>query len=179
MGVPPPLGSRAVEPGAGDSDAGPQDLLHLAAVVLLDGERKYTPIEVCERAGVDHATADSLWRAMGFPDVPDDEVAFTDRDVTALTAAVALQAGGTVDSLGVRQQTRVMSQALATIVAAHLEIAAGQERDPERLGAFVTDVLPALDDLLIYLYRRHLLAAVERSVLLEHDDADHVLRIRR
>jgi adenylate cyclase len=163
-----------VEPDRQDR-VDPQDLLHLAAVALLDGERKYTPIDVCERAGVDHATADSLWRAMGFPDVPDDQVAFTDRDVAALKAAVALPATGTLDAVGVRQQARVMSQAVATIAAAHLEFADGQDRDPERLSAFVIEVLPTLDDLLVYLYRRHLLAAVERSVLLERDHADRPL----
>jgi adenylate cyclase len=65
-----------------------------------------------------------------------------------------------------------MSQALATIAAAHLEITDPQERDAERLGAFVAEVLPSLDDLLVYLYRRHLLAEVERTLLLDRDEVD-------
>jgi len=154
-----------VERGEGASD-GHQALLDLATQVLLDGERRYTAIEVCEQAGVDHATADTYWRAMGFPDVPDDEVAFTERDVTALRAAARLTATGFADDAVLRGQTRVMSQAVATIAAAQLEITDG----PDALGGlaeFVTTVLPQLDDLLVYLYRRHLLAAVEQAILLD------------
>ncbi|MET0160507.1 MAG: adenylate/guanylate cyclase domain-containing protein, partial [Acidimicrobiales bacterium] len=42
------------------------------------------------------------------------------------------------------------------------------------LGAFVADVLPNLDDLLVYLYRRHLLAALEGSLLLDRDDPEQL-----
>jgi len=157
------------------SEAERQALLDLAAITLLDGERRYNALEVCALADCDHDTADGLWRAMGFPDMPDDEIAFTDRDVAALKAALALQAEGVLDEHTVRAQTRVMSQALATIAAAHLEITEPAQRDVERFGGFVTDVLPALDDLLVYLYRRHLLAAVENAVLLDREDPEHLL----
>ncbi len=153
------------------SDAQRHALLDLAAVALLDGEQRYTAVDVCEQAAVDRATADSLWRAMGFPDVTDDEVAFTDRDVAALRAAVDLQRSDLLDADTVRGQTRVMSQALATIASAHLEITEPEERHAELVADFVTGVLPALDDLLVYLYRRHLLAAVERAVLQPRDDS--------
>ena len=63
--------------GTNTSDAERQALLDLAARALLDGDRRYTADEVCARTGCDRATADLLWRAMGFPDVPDGEVAFT------------------------------------------------------------------------------------------------------
>jgi adenylate cyclase len=42
---------------------------------------------LCERAGVDHAIADPLWRALGFPDVPPGEPAYTEEDVRALRIA--------------------------------------------------------------------------------------------
>ena len=111
---------------------------------------------------------------MDFPDVPDDEVAFTDRDIATLRAALDLQASGLLDETTVRGQTRVMSQALATIAAAQLEITEPGERNVDRLGAFVADVLPNLDDLLVYLYRRHLLAALEGSLLLDRDDPEQL-----
>ena len=158
--------------GEGSSEAERQALLELAAVALLDGERRFTALDVCEAAGVDHDTADSLWRAMGFPNVPDDEVAFAQRDIDALKAALALRDSGIVDAAAVRSQTRVMSQALATIAAAHLEITEPEERDVDRLKDFVGEALPALDDLLVYLYRRHLLAEVERTVLVDREDVD-------
>ena len=57
---------------------------------LLGGERRYTRAQVAELAGVDTDLASTLWRALGFADVSEDEVAFTDRDVEALrTVAIA------------------------------------------------------------------------------------------
>lgn len=51
------------------------------------GARRLTWPEVCEGAGVEHAVADLLWRALGFPDVPPDERAYTDDDLRALQIA--------------------------------------------------------------------------------------------
>jgi adenylate cyclase len=51
------------------------------------GERHLTWPELCRRAGVEHDVADRLWRALGFPDVPPDEPAYTDDDVRALEIA--------------------------------------------------------------------------------------------
>lgn len=51
------------------------------------GARRLTWPEVCEGAGVEHAVADLLWRALGFPDVPSDERAYTDDDLRALQIA--------------------------------------------------------------------------------------------
>lgn len=163
-------------PGSSDGDDR-QALLDLAADALLDGPRRYTSLEMSALAGCDHAAAEDLWRAMGFPDVPDDLVAFTDRDLAALKAALALQQADGLDGATVRSQTRVMSQALATIAAAHTELTEPDERGVERMGRFVTEVLPALDDLLVYLYRRHLLAAVEQAVLVGRDEEDPVLAV--
>ena len=156
-------------------EVGRQSLLDLAATALLDGVPRYTSLEVCALADCDQETAEGLWRAMGFPDMPDNEVAFTDQDVAALRSALALQADGVLDEQTVRAQTRVMSQALATIAAAHLEITAPTRHDLAGFEGFVTDILPALDELLVYLYRRHLLAAVENALLVDREDPDHLL----
>ncbi len=58
---------------------------YLALLVLdrevLPGERRYTLAELAERGKTDVATARAIWRAIGFPDIPDDLPAFTDADV--------------------------------------------------------------------------------------------------
>lgn len=51
---------------------------------VIPGARKYTQQEVAARAGTDVDTARAVWRAIGFPDLPDELPAFTDADVTAL-----------------------------------------------------------------------------------------------
>jgi adenylate cyclase len=51
------------------------------------GERHLVWPDVCRRAGVEHELADRLWRALGFPDVPEDEPDYTEEDVRALRIA--------------------------------------------------------------------------------------------
>jgi adenylate cyclase len=63
------------------------DVERLAEALTRLGERKFTWPELCERAGVEHAIADPLWRALGFPDMPPDVTAYTDEDVRALQIA--------------------------------------------------------------------------------------------
>jgi adenylate cyclase len=51
------------------------------------GPKELTWPEVCARAGISHEVADPLWRALGFPDVPPDQRAYTRDDVRALRIA--------------------------------------------------------------------------------------------
>src|SRR5205807_5839763 len=77
---------RAVRRAMSDA-GGSGDPARLAEALARLGERKLTWPELCERAGVEHAIADPLWRALGFPDVPSDQSAYTDEDVRALRLA--------------------------------------------------------------------------------------------
>jgi hypothetical protein len=45
------------------------------------------PTEVCEVAGVDREVGDRLWRGLGFPDVPEGILAYTEEDARALGLA--------------------------------------------------------------------------------------------
>jgi adenylate cyclase len=67
--------------------ASPDDAAAAAERFVRLGKRYLTWPELCNRAGVDHDVADRLWRALGFPDVPPDEPAYTDDDVRALGLA--------------------------------------------------------------------------------------------
>jgi adenylate cyclase len=51
------------------------------------GPKELTWPEVCGLAGISHDVADPLWRALGFPDIPPDEPAYTRDDVRALQIA--------------------------------------------------------------------------------------------
>jgi adenylate cyclase len=144
---------------------GVEDLLAGIEVRLLGAGARYTPMEVWAQADVPEELARNLWLAMGFPHVPDDEAVFTDTDLAALQQADRLLAVGAFDPGVLRQQTRIMSQAVSTIATAHAEaLADSRERDVLLAEGSPDDPLRILTDLLGYLYRRHLLAAVERLV---------------
>jgi adenylate cyclase len=164
---------------AAAANLGPDALVELVTRhLIVPGARRYTPAEVWEAVGATEQEASALWRAMGFPLVPDDERAFTDADVEALGVALGLFERAGMGRAVVLQQARTMSQAAARIAAAHqdviADVALGAADDP--MGAAVDavalarDALPALDHLLVYMYRRHLLAAAEQRMRLRSDE---------
>lgn len=146
--------------------------LLIARHLTFPGERRYTPSDVYEKIGVDGDTARSLWKAMGFALVPEDQPAFTDADVEALTVAVRLFERAGMDRSVVLQQARSMSQAVARIASSHQDVIAEIADDPDLVRAaaesiaLAEEALPALDRLLVYMYRRHLSAAIEQRMLM-------------
>jgi adenylate cyclase len=143
----------------------------IASRLALPGPRRYTAGEVSELAGVAREEADRLWLAMGFPLVSDDDRVFTDADVEALITARDLFTRAGIDAALALQLTRTMSRAVALIASALQDVMAPLtlSDDPahtvRRAVSLVEESLPALDRLLVYLFRRHLSAAAERTVL--------------
>jgi adenylate cyclase len=82
---------------------------------LLGGSRRYTRQQVTERSGVPLDRAQRLWRALGFPDVDDDNVAFTDLDVQALQTVQGLVELGVIDEDTQLATTRAMGQTLSRL----------------------------------------------------------------
>jgi adenylate cyclase len=99
--------------GRADAPDQPDDVERLVRL----GPRELTWPEVCARAGVSHEVADVLWRALGFPDVPPDERAYTEDDVRALGIA----AEG-IDSLDLEQRDAAVEAIVreARMVSVHL-----------------------------------------------------------
>jgi adenylate cyclase len=88
---------------------------------VLPGAHRYTLTEVAARAGTDPETARSVWRALGFPALPDDLAAFTDQDVEALRGFVAQLGAPWFADWNLERAlptTRVLSSALARVADA-------------------------------------------------------------
>jgi adenylate cyclase len=88
---------------------------------------------VCELAGADRDVADRLWRALGFPDVPEGELAFTEQDARALGLATE-----GLGQLRGEERERALEFLLheARIISANLANLA--ETQVEAIGAFTT-----------------------------------------
>lgn len=146
--------------------------LLIARHLTFPGARRYTPREVYAKAGVDEETARALWRAMGFALVPEDERAFTDADLEAVEIATRLFDRAGMDRSVVLQQARSMGQAVARIASSHQDVIAEIADDPDIVRAaadaiaLAEEALPMLDRLLVYMYRRHLSAALEQQMLM-------------
>lgn len=150
---------------------------------VLGAPRSLTREEVAQAAGMALEDARQYWRAMGFADVG-DAVAFTDEDLAALKAIQRLVNTGVLDqseaievvrSLG--QNTSRMAEwqtgTIARLLARQGEIpdeAAMQHEHVAKVAELITALLPSLEDMLVYAWRRQLAAAIQRSVDTAEDD---------
>ena len=141
---------------------------------LLGGDRKYTRLEVAKRAGVSVEHARTLWRALGFADVGDDRVAFTDQDVEALRAVDGLVQRGIVDAETQLAMTRAMGQSLARLAEWHVSAITGaladrQTIEPDDAAEAAHELVPVVERLIGYVWRRHLAATAGRALALSSD----------
>jgi adenylate cyclase len=134
---------------------------------LLGGVRRYTRAEVAQRAGVDTELARTLWRALGFADVDDDNVAFTDRDVEALRTVRELVRSGVIDDEAQIAVTRAMGQSLSRLAEWQVDTIVGAFASPAPLppddaAAMARELVPVMERLIGYVWRRHLAATAGR-----------------
>ncbi|MCU1653802.1 MAG: cya [Pseudonocardia sp.] len=154
------------------SDASPGELS--AEQLLLGGEPRYTRVECAERAGVSLERATALWQSLGFATPADDEIVFTDADVDALRTVTGLRNSG-VGDVGVDLSlTRAMGQSMARLTEWQVGMlrqlvvadadAADREVTAESGLAAAAAVIPGVERLQRYVWRRHLLAASNRMM---------------
>ena len=136
---------------------------------LLGGERRFTRVEVAEQAGVPVEQARILWRALGFADVGDDNVAFTEQDVQALRAVQGLVEHGVIDASTQLAMTRAMGQSLARLADWHVSAitsALGTDQAPaaDEAAEVAHELVPVVEGLIGYIWRRHLAATAARAL---------------
>ena len=171
------------------------DLLVIDRLLLPTSQRS-TPEEVISETGIPQELAERLWRALGFPEVGPDNPAFTDQDIEALRTIQGLNEIGLTSPETSIQVTRVLGSSMARLADAFMSatdraeglvdypLALGCESDP-RLDeamrvAFASEVvLPSVERLLVYAWRRHIQAAARRraTMLRDHTDANPILPV--
>lgn len=169
---------------ATDVELAPEDEVSPAEMItrgLLAGEGRYTRLEVAELAGVDLEEARRLWRALGFPEVGDEQRVFTSADVGALADASGLLGADILDRDGLVELARPLGNLMSRLAAAQTtfisevlgaRMAAGHEVEdphlPDELAAqaLITtrELLPVLERTTVYTWRRHLAAEVGRAL---------------
>ncbi|MEU3625798.1 adenylate/guanylate cyclase domain-containing protein [Amycolatopsis coloradensis] len=147
--------------------------------ILLGGRRKYTRLEVAEKAGVPEERSRRLWRALGFATVDDDEVVFTDADIDAIRTADQLMNSGLIDP-GIEQAvTRVLGQHLSrlaewqvhmlwTMITENKDIGTSERQ----IARLVDRLLPELEKVQNFVWRRHLAAYAGRAFASPDEDLE-------
>lgn len=126
--------------------------------LLLGGPPTLTRVEVAERAGVPLELAQELWRLLGFPNAADDDVAFTDADVDALRHARELMELGILGPDSQSALVRTWGRSFARLAEWQASLLA--DVDPSDETAL--EVLPRVESLQSYAWRRHLASASAR-----------------
>ena len=152
------------DPGLAGAQETVEELLLGAAPHLTRGQ-------VADRAGVPLEVAEQLWRLLGFARAADDDVAFTDADVEALRLTHDLMELGILspDSQAALVRTWGRSYArLAEWQTTLLADVATEGDDPgRRLTELAGSVLPRVESLQSYIWRRHLASATGRALAVE------------
>jgi adenylate cyclase len=152
--------------GGGTDGEQPLDVVALDRE-LLGGDRRYNRQEIAEQAGVPVEQAEQLWRALGFPAPGPDEKAFTDRDAEALCRVRKLTEDGWLDEDTALAMTRAVGQSMSRLAEWQISTLTSSDVDsagPEWAVARAANLVPEVEELMTYVWRRHLAAVGARSL---------------
>jgi adenylate cyclase len=149
---------------------------------ILGEDVTYNAAEVVESTGASIEQTRRLWRALGFPD-RGTERAFTRADAEAVSTLLRLVAEGAIDFDMAVNLTRALGQTMArladwevaTLLQRVQEVEAGDDATGSRAATalrMVETLNRPFEDLMVYVWRRHLAAAVGRVEALGATDDD-------
>lgn len=157
-----------------DDEPKPSDLAGVLAMIegnLLGGPPSLTRVQVVERAGVPMKVGEQLWRLLGFPNQSDDAVAFTEADVTALQMTQDLMRLGILGPDSQSALVRTWGRSFARLAeweAGLLADVAVAAPDPQvGLAEMADSVIPLVESLQTYIWRRHLASAASRLLTVD------------
>ncbi len=147
------------------------DALEAIEEFLLGEIPSLTQSQVAERAGVSVELAQELWRLLGFPVQTGEAVAFTHADVDALERTQALMHLGILSPDSQAALVRTWGRSFARLAeweATLLGDVALAGPDPHaRLSELAAEVIPRVDALQSYIWRRHLAGAASRILAVQ------------
>jgi adenylate cyclase len=156
---------------------------------ILGEPRVFNAAELAAETGVDLEQARRLWRALGFPE-HGAATAFTRSDAQALSTLVGLVDSGLIDFDLAVHLTRAVGQTMArlsewevsALLTRVLELAneqSGNGEDQLAIGLrMIEEFSEPFEALLLYVWRRHLAAAVARQEALGAREEDlHTTRV--
>ncbi|WP_431711401.1 adenylate/guanylate cyclase domain-containing protein [Glutamicibacter uratoxydans] len=141
---------------------------------LIGGKREFRRREVAAEAGISILSARKLWRAVGFPELGDDEVFFTSRDTEALRTMVGLVREGKLTeetaislmrSVGQMADRMVVWQVEALIEDMVTNQAMSDRQARRELINILPQIIEPIEELLLYSWRRQMNSAIHRLSL--------------
>jgi adenylate cyclase len=152
-------------------------LIDLLEAYLLGEEPSLTGSQLAEDVGIPFERARDRWRSLGFTEVGADIPAFTHADLEALRLTQRLSDLGFVDADDESALIRTMGRSFARLAEWQMGLLARMidvdEMDVDELREVMDEVVPAVETLQDYVWRRHTLAVAARLLLAaDRDDPD-------
>jgi adenylate cyclase len=148
--------------------------------LLLGGELRYTRLDAVRLAGVTSTFSERLWRAFGYPHLPDDAMAFTEGDIAALCRVRRLIEDDVLDEDGVMRMVRAVGQTMSRLAEWQVDLLTARlvsETADVPSSAAVEMILEVaekhisdFEPLIVHAWRRQLAAAGTRAVAAAQDD---------
>lgn len=173
--------------------AGASVLIDAVDRLILGGRPRYTSEDLLARTDVPESVARAMWRAMGFPNAHGARI-FTDADLQALDTVAGLLDRGLFDESVAITVARALGQTTARLADWQVEalgralvdrgeispddLAVGprdERSDREALRVVLARaeaLLPAMQELLVHVWRRHVAAVMERRLAQAEDSAE-------
>lgn len=161
-----------VEEIEGAEAEGNLDLLAIDTL-LVPRLPRFTPPEASKLSGLPLGQLHRMWRAMGFPDVPDEEAFFSDIDVEGFRIVQDLLVLNAASIDPAVQLMRVMGSAMSRVAEAEVTASAelvgvaDRMQTAELFVGTADSTIPGIGRLLEYVWRRHLEIASHRVILRE------------
>lgn len=160
--------SLSEPPGSSPDDSSGSSVSRRFEQVLLGSKPQYRKAEVAEAAGVELDRAELLWQAMGFAHVDDDDAVFTDADITALRELVQLVSAQVITTEVETAVARSFAQTLSRLaewqVGIFKAVLGDQFAETDTTAEFAESVMPVIEHLQGYVWRRHLAATAGREL---------------
>jgi adenylate cyclase len=142
--------------------------------LLLGGELRYTRVDAVRLSGVSRDFTGRVWRAFGYPSMPDDAVAYTEGDVAALCRLRRLMEEGVLDEDGVIRLIRAFGQTMTRLAEWQVNlmremVAPDPNEVPsaEAVGTIMEIAdkhIGEFEPLVVHAWRRQLAAAGTRAI---------------
>ncbi|GAA1745514.1 adenylate/guanylate cyclase domain-containing protein [Aeromicrobium alkaliterrae] len=161
--------AREFDPAVDAHAFDPAILIEVAGSYLLGGDGPgLTRHQVAEQADVPLEQAQELWRALGFAETGDDQAAFTEADVEALRRVQELIGLDFLDASMLPSLVRTMGSTFSRMAdwQTRLLLSTMARADDDDVPLeLLTEVVPLVEQLQSYVWRRHLVSATSRLLL--------------
>jgi adenylate cyclase len=151
-------------------------LIDLLEAYLLGEEPALTGNQLADEVGIPFDVARERWRSLGFTAVGGDVEAFTHADLEALRLTQRLSDLGFVTADDESALVRTLGRSFARLAEWQMRLLARMidvdKMDADELRTVMDEIVPAVETLQSYVWRRHTLAVAARLLLAAEEDDD-------